>query len=207
MQRDKDLPEVIVTPNSYKKYNPQPQRFGGFHWPSATKDEIQTYREEKYRYERRWANGEKTIQGRESKTYLDNIDNFERRRQTEADGRKMALGAVVLMASPVAVMIYPEIQAAYTGLAAISTESGIVTNYAVNQLANTVKNSLVSTVVRYVPLTLPAPMKMNKLFNTYVTVSAKDLFGGVAKVFTTAEAVKSESLPSNTTLFPTVKDK
>lgn len=38
------------------------------------------------------------IQGGESALYLNNIGNYKRRFEAEEDGRKMSLGAVVIMA-------------------------------------------------------------------------------------------------------------
>ena len=118
------LPTVYVTAKRKPKLR-------GFNWPSYTKEEVSRWREEKYRYNLRRDAGAAVIQGGESFLYLDNVSSFERRYQAREDGRKMQIGAVCAMATPVAAAAIVETVGVAPILSQVSTELGLIRTGAV----------------------------------------------------------------------------
>lgn len=95
VQRDPDLAWVTIRPQ--KKIYAR-----SIYWPTYTKAGINAWRKGKYQYDRRILLGEPAIQGGESDLYLNNLASYKRRFEAEADGRKMSLGAVAIIAAPIA---------------------------------------------------------------------------------------------------------
>jgi RHS repeat-associated protein len=94
----KDNPDVLPT------YTITHRRtyLRGFNWPRYTKKEVDIYRNMKYQYDLRRQSGKAEIAQGDSKYYRDNVVNYRRRYDAKEDGRKMQLGAVAAIFSPLA---------------------------------------------------------------------------------------------------------
>ncbi|MHA4847811.1 DUF6443 domain-containing protein [Flavitalea antarctica] len=205
------LPEVIVY--AFPKTE---RRFPGFYWPTSTKKEISDWRREKYQYDFRRQSGQRVLQGGESELYKSNVESFARRYQAEEDGRKMALGAVVAIASPIVIAAAPEIiaatqtaiattQSAISVAGATIAEAGIATNFYVQMGAYNMRNVALGAVLRNIPLSASMAAQLTTVVNSTVDISARTMFTtftGIQRVLTTINVMEPGGLPSDEILFP-----
>ena len=104
-----------VTVTGHRKGSPNRVGGGylrGFHFPTYTRQDRQTWYNAQALYRSRIANNQNLIQGGESEYYRNNQKRLQTLYQADEDYKKMSIGAVLVLASPVLVMAAPNVIAA-----------------------------------------------------------------------------------------------